>query len=142
MIWRKRCFLMNGVYFTPCYLCTSNQVKGLERRKTLADNDNVQSQKHNKTTNVNSHQINLLIDYTVNLLFSSLNTITRYIKWFLKKKKKKYLIFKLVHISSSAFFTKRLLRAQRLSQITSKRKSSCDLKFENGFYSPTMHISV
>lgn len=132
---------MNGVYFTPCYLCTSNQVKGLERRKTLADNDNVQSQKHNKTTNVNSHQINLLIDYTVNLLFSSLNTITRYIKWFLKKKKK-YLIFKLVHISSSAFFTKRLLRAQRLSQITSKRKSSCDLKFENGFYSPTMHISV
>lgn len=132
---------MNGVYFTPCYLCTSNQVKGLERRKTLADNDNVQSQKHNKTTNVNSHQINLLIDYTVNLLFSSLNTITRYIKWFFLKKKK-YLIFKLVHISSSAFFTKRLLRAQRLSQITSKRKSSCDLKFENGFYSPTMHISV
>lgn len=132
---------MNGVYFTPCYLCTSNQVKGLERRKTLADNDNVQSQKHNKTTNVNSHQINLLIDYTVNLLFSSLNTITRYIKWvfFLKKK---YLIFKLVHISPSAFFTKRLLRAQRLSQITSKRKSSCDLKFEKGFYSPTMHISV
>lgn len=132
---------MNGVYFTPCYLCTSNQVKGLERRKTLADNDNVQSQKHNKTTNVNSHQINLLIDYTVNLLFSSLNTITRYIKWFFLKKKK-YLIFKLVHISSSAFFTKRLLRAQRLSQITSKRKSSCDLKFEKGFYSPTMHISV
>lgn len=132
---------MNGVYFTPCYLCTSNQVKGLERRKTLADNDNVQSQKHNKTTNVNSHQINLLIDYTVNLLFSSLNTITRYIKWFFFKKKK-YLIFKLVHISSSAFFTKRLLRAQRLSQITSKRKSSCDLKFEKGFYSPTMHISV
>lgn len=132
---------MNGVYFTPCYLCTSNQVKGLERRKTLADNDNVQSQKHNKTTNVNSHQINLLIDYTVNLLFSSLNTITRYIKCFFFLKKK-YLIFKLVHISSSAFFTKRLLRAQRLSQITSKRKSSCDLKFENGFYSPTMHISV
>lgn len=141
MIWRKRCFLMNRVYFTPCYLCTSNQVKGLERRKTLADNDNVQSQKHNKTTNVNSHQINLLIDYTVNLLFSSLNTITRYIKCFFFKKKK-YLIFKLVHISLSAFFTKRLLRAQRLSQITSKRKSSCDLKFENGFYSPTMHISV
>lgn len=132
---------MNGVYLTPCYLCTSNQVKGLERRKTLADNDNVQSQKHNKTTNVNSHQINLLIDYTVNLLFSSLNTITRYIKWFFFKKKK-YLIFKLVHISPSAFFTKRLLRAQRLSQITSKRKSSCDLKFEKGFYSPTMHISV
>lgn len=132
---------MNGVYFTPCYLCTSNQVKGLERRKTLADNDNVQSQKHNKTTNVNSHQINLLIDYTVNLLFSSLNTITRYIKWFFLKKKK-YLIFKLVHISSSAFFTKRLLRAQRLSQITSKRKSSCDLKFEKGFFPPTMHISV
>lgn len=132
---------MNGVYFTPCYLCTSNQVKGLERRKTLADNDNVQSQKHNKTTNVNSHQINLLIDYTVNLLFSSLNTITRYIKWFYFLKKK-YLIFKLVHISPSAFFTKRLLRAQRLSQITSKRKSSCDLKFEKGFYSPTMHISV
>lgn len=132
---------MNGVYLTPCYLCTSNQVKGLERRKTLADNDNVQSQKHNKTTNVNSHQINLLIDYTVNLLFSSLNTITRYIKCFFFLKKK-YLIFKLVHISSSAFFTKRLLRAQRLSQITSKRKSSCDLKFEKGFYSPTMHISV
>lgn len=132
---------MNGVYLTPCYLCTSNQVKGLERRKTLADNDNVQSQKHNKTTNVNSHQINLLIDYTVNLLFSSLNTITRYIKWFFFLKKK-YLIFKLVHISPSAFFTKRLLRAQRLSQITSKRKSSCDLKFEKGFYSPTMHISV
>lgn len=132
---------MNGVYFTPCYLCTSNQVKRLERRKTLADNDNVQSQKHNKTTNVNSHQINLLIDYTVNLLFSSLNTITRYIKWFFFLKKK-YLIFKLVHISPSAFFTKRLLRAQRLSQITSKRKSSCDLKFEKGFYSPTMHISV
>lgn len=132
---------MNRVYFTPCYLCTSNQVKGLERRKTLADNDNVQSQKHNKTTNVNSHQINLLIDYTVNLLFSSLNTITRYIKWFFLKKKK-YLIFKLVHISLSAFFTKRLLRAQRLSQITSKRKSSCDLKFEKGFFSPTMHISV
>lgn len=132
---------MNRVYFTPCYLCTSNQVKGLERRKTLADNDNVQSQKHNKTTNVNSHQINLLIYYTVNLLFSSLNTITRYIKCFFKKKKK-YLIFKLVHISPSAFFTKRLLRAQRLSQITSKRKSSCDLKFEKGFYSPTMHISV
>lgn len=132
---------MNGVYLTPCYLCTSNQVKGLERRKTLADNDNVQSQKHNKTTNVNSHQINLLIDYTVNLLFSSLNTITRYIKWFYFLKKK-YLIFKLVHISPSAFFTKRLLRAQRLSQITSKRKSSCDLKFEKGFYSPTMHISV
>lgn len=133
---------MNGVYLTPCYLCTSNQVKGLERRKTLADNDNVQSQKHNKTTNVNSHQINLLIDYTVNLLFSSLNTITRYIKCFFFLKKKKYLIFKLVHISPSAFFTKRLLRAQRLSQITSKRKSSCDLKFEKGFYSPTMHISV
>lgn len=132
---------MNGVYLTPCYLCTSNQVKGLERRKTLADNDNVQSQKHNKTTNVNSHQINLLIDYTVNLLFSSLNTITRYIKWFFFKKKK-YLIFKLVHISPSAFFTKRLLRAQRLSQLTSKRKSSCDLKFEKGFFSPTMHISV
>lgn len=132
---------MNGVYLTPCYLCTSNQVKGLERRKTLADNDNVQSQKHNKTTNVNSHQINLLIDYTVNLLFSSLNTITRYIKWFFFLKKK-YLIFKLVDISPSAFFTKRLLRAQRLSQITSKRKSSCDLKFEKGFYSPTMHISV
>lgn len=133
---------MNGVYFTPCYLCTSNQVKGLERRKTLADNDNVQSQKHNKTTNVNSHQINLLIDYTVNLLLSSLNTITRYIKCFFFFKKNKYLIFKLVHISLSAFFTKRLLRAQRLSQITSKRKSSCDLKFEKGFYSPTMHISV
>lgn len=132
---------MNGVYLTPCYLCTSNQVKGLERRKTLADNDNVQSQKHNKTTNVNSHQINLLIDYTVNLLFSSLNTITRYIKWFFFLKKK-YLIFKLVHISPSAFFTKRLLRAQRLSQLTSKRKSSCDLKFEKGFFSPTMHISV
>lgn len=132
---------MNGVYLTPCYLCTSNQVKGLERRKTLADNDNVQSQKHNKTTNVNSHQINLLIDYTVNLLFSSLNTITRYIKWFYFLKKK-YLIFKLVHISPSAFFTKRLLRAQQLSQLTSKRKSSCDLKFEKGFFSPTMHISV
>lgn len=133
---------MNGVYFTPCYLCTSNQVKGLERRKTLADNDNVQSRKHNKTTNVNSHQINLLIDYTVNLLFSSLNTITRYIKCFFFKKKE-VLNFQIKYIYLQVFFfTKRLLRAQRLSQLTSKRKSSCDLKFEKGFYSPTMHISV
>lgn len=98
---------MNGVYLTPCYLCTSNQVKGLERRKTLADNDNVQSQKHNKTTNVNSHQINLLIDYTVNLLFSSLNTITRYIKWFFLKKKE-VLNFQISTYISKCFFHKEI----------------------------------
>lgn len=96
---------MNGVYFTPCYLFTSNQVKGLERRKTLADNDNVQSQKHNKTTNVNSHQINLLIDYTVNLLFSSLNTITRYIKCFFFKKE--VLNFQIKYIYLQVLFSQR-----------------------------------
>lgn len=59
-------------------LCTSNQVKGLEKRKTLTDNDSGNPKTTSNDEMQNLHQINLLLDYTVNLLSSSLNTITCY----------------------------------------------------------------
>lgn len=78
MIWRKRLLADEWGLLNTTLLCTGNQVKGLEKRKTQTDNDNGNPKNKIKRQMQNFYQINLLLDYTVNLLSSSLNTITCY----------------------------------------------------------------